>query len=78
MGKQILIVALWGYSWWYLGAMIAVELELPELIGPLLGVAGAAFIARFFTWSVPGRARKVDVPSEPMAALTTPRTTTAR
>lgn len=77
MGKQILIVALWGYSWWYLGAMIAVELELPELIGPLLGVVGAAFIARFFTWSVPGRARKAGAP-EAMAARTTQQATTAR
>ncbi len=37
MVKQILLVAVWGYAGWYLGAMIAFQLGLPAIVGPADG-----------------------------------------
>ena len=45
MTKRILSAALWFYTGWYAGAMIAFHLGISEAIGPLLGTAAAALFA---------------------------------
>jgi len=46
--KRILVVVLWGYAFWYLGAMLSAFALLPAVAGPALGIAGAAFAAYRF------------------------------
>lgn len=45
MSKRIAAAVLWFFALWYLGAFIAFVLGVPDLLGPVLGVAGAALIA---------------------------------
>lgn len=45
MNKRILAASLWFFAGWYVGAAITVFLGLPELVGPLPGIAMAAFVA---------------------------------
>lgn len=45
MSKRIAAAVLWFFALWYLGAFIAFVLGVPDLLGPVLGLAGAALIA---------------------------------
>jgi hypothetical protein len=45
MLKRIVPVALWFYSGWTLGAMLAFVTGSNELIGPVLGATSAALFA---------------------------------
>jgi hypothetical protein len=45
MLKRIAPVALWFYSGWTLGAMLAFVTGSSELIGPVLGATSAALFA---------------------------------
>lgn len=41
--KRVVIVCLWTYSFWYLGALVAAFTGSSDLLGPILGfTAGAA------------------------------------
>lgn len=44
MSKRIAAAVLWFFALWYLGAFIAFVLGVPDLLGPVLGLAGAALI----------------------------------
>jgi hypothetical protein len=68
MAKRILSAALWFYTGWYAGAMIAFHLGISEAIGPLLGAAAAALFAgdpRGLIWK---REPAAQVPSGTAAA----------
>lgn len=45
MTKRILSAALWFYTGWYAGAMVAFYLGISEAIGPIMGTAAAAIFA---------------------------------
>lgn len=45
MSKRILAAVLWFFAGWYLGAFIAFTIGVPDLLGPILGVASAAVFA---------------------------------
>jgi hypothetical protein len=45
MTKRILSGALWFYTGWYAGAMIAFHLGISEGLGPVVGAAAAALFA---------------------------------
>jgi hypothetical protein len=45
MKKRVASAALWFYTGWYAGAMIAQMLGVSVALGPILGVAAAAIIA---------------------------------
>jgi len=52
--KRVLAALLWFYAGWYAGAAIAFTLALPDLLGPVLGVAAAVLVAgdpRGIFWS---------------------------
>ena len=42
--KRYLAAALWAYSFWYLGSVIAAILGVPDLIGPVLGPAAGIIV----------------------------------
>lgn len=42
--KRILGSALWFYSFWYLGSMIAAFLNVTDFIGPVLGLAAGLIV----------------------------------
>jgi hypothetical protein len=52
--KRVLVVVLWGYAFWYLGAMLSAFGVLPALAGPGLGVAAAIFAGYRFAGLRPG------------------------
>lgn len=56
MKKRVAAAMLWFYAGWYFGATIALALDLPPILGPVLGAAAAAVIAgdpRRIIWSRP-------------------------
>ncbi len=42
--KQLAIAALWAYAFWYLGSMLASIAGVPDVVGPVLGLAAAAIV----------------------------------
>jgi hypothetical protein len=42
--KRVLATFLWFYSGWAMGALIAFFLGVSPALGPIVGIAGAAFI----------------------------------
>ncbi|TAK00724.1 MAG: hypothetical protein EPO36_07590 [Chloroflexota bacterium] len=42
--KRIAAAALWFYAFWYLGSMIAALLGVPDLLGPVLGLAAGVVV----------------------------------
>ena len=44
--KRIAVTGLWLYSFWYLGSMVSFMLGVPDLLGPLLGIAAGAVVGR--------------------------------
>lgn len=51
MLRRSIALALWAYFAWYLGAMVSSATGLPPLIGPLGGLAMAAFA--LYDWRRP-------------------------
>jgi hypothetical protein len=54
--KRYFAAALWFYSFWYLGSMIAGLVGVPDLIGPVLGTAAGVIVGvdpRGLIWSRP-------------------------
>ncbi len=45
MSKRIAAAILWFLAAWNLGALIALVLGVPEILGPILGIAAAAVFA---------------------------------
>jgi hypothetical protein len=45
MNKRLLAAVLWFLTGWYLGGYISLLFGVPEIIGPILGLAGAGFFA---------------------------------
>lgn len=45
MSKRIAAGILWFLAAWYAGAWIALLLGVPEILGPILGIAAAAVFA---------------------------------
>lgn len=45
MLKQAVALALWFLSGWTLGNFLALAAGTPELLGPVLGLAAALFVA---------------------------------
>ena len=43
--KRIVATALWGYAFWYLGALLASVFSAPDLFGPILGIAAGGLVA---------------------------------
>lgn len=55
MTKRLLATALWFYTGWYAGAILADFLAVSPLLGPIVGAAAAALIAgdpRRIIWTV--------------------------
>jgi hypothetical protein len=42
--KRLVAAALWLYSFWYLGSMIAAIVGVPDLLGPALGLAAGVIV----------------------------------
>jgi len=42
--KRIAAAGLWFYASWYLGSAVATLLGVPDLLGPVLGIAAAAVV----------------------------------
>jgi hypothetical protein len=54
MTKRILATALWFYTGWYAGALLADFLGVSAVLGPIIGAAAAALIVgdpRRIIWS---------------------------
>jgi len=52
--KRTAVAALWFYSFWYLGSMIASLVGVPDLLGPVLGFTAGAIVGvdpRRLIWS---------------------------
>jgi len=74
MNKRIAAAVLWFLTGWYAGAYISLLLGVPQLIGPLLGIAAAAVFAgdpMGFIWSTrqpleaaPDAVNEIDDPIE--------------
>jgi hypothetical protein len=45
MNKRLLTAVLWFFAGWYLGGYVSLIFGFPEIIGPILGAAAAAFFA---------------------------------
>jgi hypothetical protein len=43
MSKRVLAAFLWLVAGWYIGSSVALVFGLPELLGPILGIAAAGF-----------------------------------
>ncbi len=43
--KRTAVALLWGYAFWYAGAMLASVFNAPEVFGPILGVATGVLVA---------------------------------
>ncbi len=55
MTKRLLATALWFYTGWYAGALLADFLAISPMLGPIVGAAAAALIAgdpRRIIWTV--------------------------
>jgi hypothetical protein len=42
--KRLVAAGLWGYALWYLGSMISAVLAVPDLLGPVIGLAGGLIV----------------------------------
>jgi hypothetical protein len=74
MAKRALITFLWFYSFWYLGNTLALYLGLPDILGPILGIAAGTLVAidpRRIVWNAGSRrtAETVAPPVVPAGAL---------
>lgn len=56
MLRRSIALALWTYFAWYLGAMVSSATGLPPLIGPLGGLAMAAFA--LYDWRRPRHTKR--------------------
>jgi hypothetical protein len=45
MNKRLLAAVLWFLTGWYAGGYLSLIFGVPELVGPLLGLAAAGFFA---------------------------------
>lgn len=57
--KRLLATALWTYALWYLGAAISLVFGLPDLLGPILGLATGLLVGldpRHVFWHRPAHA----------------------
>ena len=45
MNQRIAAGVLWLFAGWYLGNIVAFYFGISDLLGPILGVAGAAIVA---------------------------------
>jgi hypothetical protein len=60
MKKRAAAAVLWFYAGWFVGAIVAFAAGLPPVLGPVLGVAAATFVAadpRHMIWTGPAAAR---------------------
>jgi hypothetical protein len=51
--KRLAVSVLWLYTGWYAGSMIAAMLGVPDLIGPIVGIAAGLLVAfdpRHIVW----------------------------
>lgn len=70
MVKRMTAAVLWLFAGWYLGNALAFLVGVPDLLGPILGVAAAFVFAvdpQGWIWKRPA--------AEPVAVATTDRTT---
>ena len=54
--KRITATLLWFFAFWSLGSMVAALLGVPDLIGPVLGVAAGVIVGvdpRRVIWTYP-------------------------
>lgn len=42
--KRIAVGALWLFSFWYLGSIVAALVGVPDVVGPVLGMAAGAVV----------------------------------
>jgi hypothetical protein len=42
--KPLVIVALWVFAFWYLGAAVALFLGAPEILGPVAGLCAGIWV----------------------------------
>jgi hypothetical protein len=52
--KRLLAAALWLYAVWYAGSMISAIFGVPDLLGPVLGIAAGLIVGvdpRHLIWS---------------------------
>jgi len=61
MLRRMVALGLWAYFGWYLAGLLSVSLGLPQLIGPIGGIAMAA--AATVDWRSLVRARAVELES---------------
>jgi putative effector of murein hydrolase LrgA (UPF0299 family) len=57
--KRFAAAALWLFAFWYLGSMIASLMGVPDLLGPVLGLAAGLIVGidpRRVIWRRPVRA----------------------
>jgi len=57
--KRLVATCLWFYAFWYLGSMIAAFAGVPDLLGPLLGLAAGGVVGidpRRRIWARPAAA----------------------
>ena len=45
MNKRLIAGVLWLFAGWYLGNIVAFQLGLSDLLGPVLGIAAAVLVA---------------------------------
>jgi hypothetical protein len=54
--KRVAATFLWFYAFWYLGSMVAAFVGVPDVIGPVLGLAAGLVVGidpRGFIWARP-------------------------
>ena len=52
--KRLLAAALWLYAVWYAGSLVSAILGVPDLIGPVVGIAAGVIVGvdpRHLIWS---------------------------
>jgi hypothetical protein len=42
--RRVAATFLWFYSFWYLGSMVAALVGVPDLLGPVLGIAAGVVV----------------------------------
>ena len=68
--KRLAVSALWGYAFWYAGAMLASIFSGPEVFGPILGIAAGLLVGidpRGLFWATAKNPDRVARRLEPMA-----------
>jgi putative effector of murein hydrolase LrgA (UPF0299 family) len=57
--KRLVAGALWFYAFWYLGSVVSSVLGIPDLLGPIVGVAAGMIVGldpRHIIWRKPSAA----------------------